>query len=75
MLTTVIDVRREACSGPVLKVKIAVNQLRPNELLEVLADESSIDDITRIFGKLLGHQILSVEPKEKYFKILIKKKE
>ena len=73
-MTTLIDVRDETCSGPVLKVKVKLNQLQPDDVLEVLADCSSKDDITRIFGKLLGHQILSVESKEKYFRILIKKK-
>lgn len=69
-----VDVREETCSGPVLKVKIKLNQMGPDEVLEVLANLSSKDDITRIFGKILGHQILSVESQEKDFRILIKKK-
>ena len=71
---TSIDVRDEICSGPILKVKIKLNQLKSDDILEVLVDTTSKDDITRIFGKILGHQILSIESKEKYFRILIRKK-
>lgn len=73
-MANLVDVREEICSGPVLKVKVKLNQMEPNEVLEVLANFSSKDDITRIFGKILGHQIISVESHEKDFKILIKKK-
>ncbi len=69
-----IDVRDEICSGPILKVKIKINQLKADDVLEVLVDTTSKDDITRIFGKILGHQIISIEPREKYFIIIIKKK-
>ena len=73
-MANMVDVREEICSGPVLKVKIKLNQMAPDEVLEVLATLSSKDDITRIFGKILGHQIVSIESQDNDFRILIKKK-
>ena len=69
-----IDVRNEICSGPVLEVMKKLSSLSSTEILEVLADTSHKDDITRIFGKNLGHEILHVELKKEHVKILIKKK-
>ncbi|MFQ6084983.1 MAG: sulfurtransferase TusA family protein [Candidatus Bathyarchaeia archaeon] len=70
-----VDVRNEICSRPALKVKTKLSQLRPGDILEVLADKSSKDDITRIFGKVLGHEILDVISRKKNIRILIKKRE
>ena len=52
-----------------------LNQMQPGDVVEVLVDRSSKDDVTRIFEKRLGHEILDIQSQTEFVTLLIKKRE
>ena len=50
-----------------------LNQMQPGDVVEVLVDRSSKDDVTRIFEKRLGHEILNIQSQTEFVTLLIKK--
>ena len=44
-----MDVRGLFCSKPIIKVKIFMRKMKPEDTLEVLADEKNVGDIKRVF--------------------------
>ncbi len=75
MIADSVDVRKEVCSRPVLDVRIKMRKIKPGEILEVLADDSSHKDILRIFGKILKHEVVESRPMNNHVRILLRKTE
>jgi TusA-related sulfurtransferase len=70
----VLDVKGLNCPMPLLKAKKALNEMAPDELLEVLAtDPGSVRDF-EVFSKQSGHRLLeSRQDGDTYVYVLRKK--
>ncbi len=61
------------CPEPLFQAREAVDQLKPGEVLEVLADDPAAEeDLTR-FAKRTGHEMLEIENFDDHQRFLIKK--
>lgn len=70
-----IDARGLYCPIPVYKTRQAVLEAKPQEIVEVLADDpASEEDITR-WAKRTGNTVLNVEHCDDYLRFLIQKTE
>lgn len=69
----VIDVRGLYCPEPVFRTKIEIEKLGIGDKIKIIADDpESEEDITRWADKT-GHNLLSVEKKDKDLEFVIKK--
>ena len=70
-----VDARGLYCPIPVYKTRQAVLEAKPNEVVEVLADDpASEEDITR-WAKRTGNTILKLEQCDDYLRFLVQKAE
>ena len=70
-----IDARGLYCPIPVYKTRQAVLEAKPDEVVEVLADDpASEEDISR-WAKRTGNRILKIEHCEDYLRFLVQKTE
>ena len=68
-----IDVRGLYCPEPVFRTKIEIEKLTIGDKLKVVSDDpESEEDISR-WVKRSGHELISLEKKEKDLEFLIKK--
>jgi TusA-related sulfurtransferase len=68
-----IDVRGLYCPEPVFRTKIELEKLTIGDKLKVVSDDpESEEDISR-WVKRSGHELISLEKKEKDLEFLIKK--
>lgn len=68
-----IDARGLYCPIPVYKTRQAILEAKPNEVVELLADDpASEEDISR-WAKRTGNTILRLEHCDDYLRFLIKK--
>lgn len=68
-----IDARGLYCPIPVYKTRQAVLEAKPQEVVEILADDpASEEDIPR-WAKRTGNKILSLEQRDDYIRFLIQK--
>jgi len=68
-----IDMRGLFCPEPVFRTKIEMERMGVGEVLKVIADDpASEEDITRWVNRT-GHQLLSIEKKDKDLEFSIKK--
>lgn len=69
----VIDVRGLYCPEPVFRTKIEIERLAIGDKLKVLSDDpESEEDISRWVNKS-GHDLISVDKKEKDLEFIIRK--
>ena len=69
----VIDVRGLYCPEPVFRTKLEIERLTIGEKLKVLSDDpESEEDISR-WVKRTGHELISINKKEKDLEFLIRK--
>ena len=69
----VIDVRGLYCPEPVFRTKIEIERLAIGDKLKVLSDDpESEEDISRWVNKS-GHDLISVDKKEKDLQFIIRK--
>jgi len=69
----VVDVKGTCCPYPQLKTKVALDQMRPGEVLRVLTDDRATADNIRIAVEQLEDAVLGIEEKEGIFTIVIQK--
>ncbi len=68
-----VDARGLQCPMPLLKSKLALNQLKDGQKLKLLAtDPGSMRDITA-FAKIAGHALLLAEARGDEFLYIIEK--
>ncbi|MFX1341465.1 MAG: sulfurtransferase TusA family protein [Promethearchaeota archaeon] len=68
-----IDARGLYCPIPVYKTRQAVLEAKPDEVVEVLADDPAAEeDITR-WAKRTGNRVLAFEQCDDYIRFLIQK--
>ncbi len=68
-----LDLRDHVCSEPVVKTKVALERLESGESIEVLANDSAREDITRIFGRIQKN-FIEISSESDHVRILITKK-
>jgi tRNA 2-thiouridine synthesizing protein A len=69
----VIDVRGLYCPEPVFRTKIEIERLTIGDKLKVLSDDpESEEDISR-WVRRTGHELISINKKEKDIEFLIRK--
>ncbi|HEY7109117.1 MAG TPA: sulfurtransferase TusA family protein [Nitrososphaeraceae archaeon] len=69
----VIDVRGLYCPEPVFRTKIEIERLAIGDKLKVLSDDpESEEDISRWVNKS-GHELVSIDKKEKDLEFIIRK--
>lgn len=56
-----VDARGLHCPEPVLRARLAMNDLAPGEMLEVLATDPHAELDLEVFCATGGHQLLKVE--------------
>ena len=72
-IAKMIDVRGIYCPEPVFRTKIEIEKLTIGDKLKVVSDDpESEEDISR-WVKRSGHELISLEKKEKDLEFLIKK--
>ena len=73
MADVTLDVCGEVCPMPVVKTKKAIENMKPEQILEVIVDYSpSVENVKR-FAINSGYEVISVNKENDKFKILIKK--
>ena len=62
------------CPEPVFRTRLALDEMEPGEVLEVIADDPATEgDIKRLVTRL-GHELISLEVNEGEIKVLIRKR-
>ncbi|MEK5379808.1 FAD-dependent oxidoreductase [Niallia sp. FSL W8-0635] len=70
----ILDVAGLTCPMPIVKLKKGIDQLEPNQVLELLATDKGILTDIPAWAKKVGHQILKTEQEGSVIKFWIKKK-
>ncbi len=69
----VLDVRGLHCPMPVIKTKLAIDGMKPGEVLKVIStDPAAKADIPVLLDRL-GHDLISIEERDQLFQFLIKR--
>ena len=69
----IIDVRGLYCPEPVFRTKIEIEKLGIGDKIKIIADDpESEEDITK-WAEKTGHDLLSIEKKDKELEFVIKK--
>lgn len=70
-----LDVRGKVCPFPLFYAKRKMTEMKPGEELEIIADDSTAKETIGKWSKLHNQEIIKIEDKENYFRILLKKRE
>jgi len=62
------------CPMPIVKTARKINELKPGEVLEIIADDKGIKQDMPAWCKTTGHECLAVEEKDGEFHVFVKKK-
>jgi tRNA 2-thiouridine synthesizing protein A len=62
------------CPEPVFRTRMALDELKPGETLEVTADDPAAYEDLRRLAERLGHEVLSLTKEGDEIKIVIRKK-
>ena len=61
------------CPEPVFRTRLAIDELKIGQILEVSADDPAAEEDIKRLVKRLGHEIISLESDDDEVKFLIKK--
>lgn len=69
----VLDLKGVPCPMNFVRTKLLLEGMEKGEVLEVILDDG--DPITNVTASVKedGHQILKVQPQDKYWKLIVKK--
>jgi len=72
-----VDARGLACPMPLLKARLALNQLAAGQVLKVVATDAGAQRDIPAFARLSGHELLSAEqtPEQQFIFYLRKKQD
>jgi TusA-related sulfurtransferase len=62
------------CPVPVMQTREHMDNIKPGEVLEVLADDPAAEEDIKSYVKRTGHEVVKFEKKEGHIRFLIKKK-
>jgi len=61
------------CPEPVFRTRLAIDELKIGQILEISADDPAAEEDIKRLVKRLGHEIISLESDDDEVKFLIKK--
>jgi tRNA 2-thiouridine synthesizing protein A len=61
------------CPEPVFRTREEISEVRPGEILEVLADDPASKSDIDSWAKRAGHELLSVEKTDEGYRFLIRR--
>jgi tRNA 2-thiouridine synthesizing protein A len=61
------------CPEPIFRTRMALDELEPGQVLEVVADDPAAEQDLQRLAERLGHQVLSLEKDGDEITIIIKK--
>lgn len=68
-----VDARGTSCPGPILAVKKSIAEVKPGEIMEVLATDSGTRKDLPAWSKKMNHEFLGVVEEPGYLRLFIKK--
>ena len=68
-----LDVRGKVCPIPVMETAKAINDVPVGGILEVLATDPAAEPDIKAWASRMGHEVVAVEKKEGYLRILVKR--
>lgn len=69
----VVDARGTACPGPILAAKKGIVDVKPGEVMEILATDSGSQKDIPAWAKKMGHEFLGVVEEAGYWKLYVKR--
>ena len=61
------------CPEPVFRTRVELDQMKSEEVLEVLADDPAAEEDIKNLVKWTGHKLLKMSQKGEFLRFLIKK--
>ncbi len=61
------------CPIPLFQTRAEIDKLEVGEVLEVLSDDPAAEEDLKRFARRTGHEIIRLERKDDYLRLLIKK--
>jgi tRNA 2-thiouridine synthesizing protein A len=74
MSNKVVDCIGLYCPVPIAEAASAVNEVESGETITILADDPGVENDFPNWCKVTGHELVSLEPVDEGFKIVIRKK-
>ncbi len=68
-----IDAKGRICPLPLFYTKRKMEEMQTGEELEVVADDPTAKETIPRWSKEHGHEVLALEEKENYFRIVVRK--
>jgi tRNA 2-thiouridine synthesizing protein A len=68
-----VDVKGKACPIPVVKTAKAMKEMRPGEVLEVLATDPGVEPDMHAWAKQTGNELISIDQDGGVFRVLLRK--
>ena len=68
-----LDVKGKACPIPVVKTAKAMREMRPGEVLEVLATDPGVEPDMHAWCKQTGNELVSIDQDAGVFRVLLRK--
>ncbi len=68
-----VDARGTSCPGPILAAKKSIADVKPGEIMEILATDSGTQKDLPAWSKKMGHEFLGVLEEPGYLRLYIKK--
>jgi tRNA 2-thiouridine synthesizing protein A len=74
MPNKVVDCIGLYCPVPIAEAAAAIGEVESGETITILADDPGVENDFPSWCKVTGHELVSLEPAEEGFEIVIKKK-
>ncbi len=69
----VVDARGTSCPGPILAAKKGIVEVKPGEIMEVMATDTGTQKDLPAWSKKMGHEFLGVVEEAGYWKLFVKR--
>ncbi|HEY3315267.1 MAG TPA: sulfurtransferase TusA family protein [Bacillota bacterium] len=69
----VVDARGTSCPGPILAAKKGIVEVKPGEIMEVMATDTGTQKDLPAWSKKMGHEFLGALEEAGYWKLFVKR--
>lgn len=69
----VVDARGTSCPGPILAAKKGIVEVKPGEVMQVMATDTGTQKDLPAWAKKMGHEFLGVVEEAGYWKLFVKR--
>ncbi|MHB0884361.1 MAG: sulfurtransferase TusA family protein [Bacillota bacterium] len=69
----VVDARGTSCPGPILAAKKGIVEVKPGEVMVVMATDTGTQKDLPAWSKKMGHEFLGVVEEAGYWKLFVKR--